>query len=320
MAEYRDSDTVELTGVVTRVRWANPHVQLKLLVRDDAGDEASWSLEGFPRSQLERSGVPNNAVAVGDAVTVAGDTSSRRERTMLVRNILLADRTELLIGYFSKPHWPQATRIIGGNVELLDEAEVRASKVTARGIFRVWTQPFGVRGQWSGDFPLTDSAQARQATFDVVRDDPYANCTPPGMPSTIMGNAWPIEFVDGEEVITLRMEAFGLSRVIHIGGEDSPEALPATPLGYSVGNWDNGSLVVRTNRIDYPYFDTGSGTPQSPIIELTERFTVSEDETELHYAITATDPETFTGPVAGSKRWVWTPGLDLAPYECVSDE
>ena len=304
MAEFRDSEIVELTGVISEVRWTNPHIRLELLVRDDAGDETLWRMEGFPRSQLERSGIPSNAIAVGDVVTVAGAVSSRREQRMGVQNILLADRTELLIGYFSQSRWPQATRTVGGDVELIDEAKVRASEASASGIFRVWTQPIRAGARWSEDFPLTDSAEARRSTFDVIRDDPYANCTPPGMPSAIMSNGWPVAFVDGGDVIMLRMEAFGRTRTIHMSADELPEPGSATPLGYSVGRWEDGTLVVQTAGIDYPYLETRNGTPQSPDIELTERFSLSEDETQLHYEITATDPETFTRPVTGSRTWV----------------
>ncbi len=321
MVEYSGSEPLELNGVVSEVQWANPHIRFKLLVRNDAGNETLWRLEGIPRSELERNGIPSNAIAAGDVVTVAGRVSSRREQTMYVWNALLADRTELLFGSTREPRWPQATRTVGGATDLIDEAKILESEATASGIFRVWRRAIGGNvGRWSGDLPLTDYAVARRSTFDVIRDNPFANCTPSGMPDAIMRNGWPIEFVDGGDEISLRMEAFGRSRTIHLSADNLPEARPATPLGHSIGHWEEGTLVVRTTEIDYPYFETRGGTPQSPSIELTERFSLSDNDTQLHYEITVTDPETFTRPVTGSKTWVWTPGLELAPYECVPDE
>ena len=120
MAEYADNDTLELIGIVSDIRWSNPHIRLELVVEDeDDENESVWRLEGFPRSQLERSGIPNNALVVGDVVRVAGTPSSRREHTMLVWNILLGNQTELLIGWRSESRWPQASRTVGGDVELL---------------------------------------------------------------------------------------------------------------------------------------------------------------------------------------------------------
>ena len=48
-----------------------------------------------------------------------------------------------------------------------------------------------------------------------------------------------------------------------------------SPLGYSVGRWENDSLIVTTTAIDWIYFDE-IGTPQSPALETEEIFTLSD--------------------------------------------
>ena len=325
MAEFIDSESIELTGVLSEVKWGNPHIQLELLVRDDTGEEELWRMEGFPRSALERGGIPSNVVAIGDVVTVAGFASSRRARYMAVRNILLPDRTELLLGWtafqgrpgFSEARWPQASRTVGGEEFVIDEDVVRESEESANGIFRVWRQPRGLRG-WSGDLPLTDEALAQRTTFDVIRDNPYANCAEVGMPRA-MFNAWPIEFVDDGDRILIQLEAWGQTRTIHLNADGLSEEMVPTPLGHSVGEWEDGALVVHTTGIDYDYFDTGDGTPQSSNMEVRERFSLSEDEMQLSYEVVATDPETFTRPVTGSNTWEWTPAYELTLHECVPD-
>ena len=72
---------------------------------------------------------------------------------------------------------------------------------------------------------------------------------------------------------------------------------------------------MRTTRIDYPLFDR-LGVPQSDQVAIEERFTLSDNETELAYQITVNDPATFTEPVVGGKVWGWIPGVEIQPYDC----
>ena len=128
----------------------------------------------------------------------------------------------------------------------------------------------------------------------------------------------PIEFLESGEDIILRLEEWDAVRTIHMtGGAASTANPPASTLGYSVGRWDGGTLVVTTDRIDYPYMDE-HGTPQSDAITVVERFTLSTDGRNLDWSATVTDPETFTEPfVAFTTRWTWVPGEVLQPYDCV---
>ena len=190
----------------------------------------------------------------------------------------------------------------------------------------------------SPEYPLTEAAIAARATWDPAADNPYLTCEPVGMPR-IMGQPYPMEFIDEGERIVLRIELYDVVRTIHMESEASGEVSgevygveseasgavsgavsgadePApAPQGYSRGTWEGGTLVVRTNRLSWPYFDQ-SGIPQSPQAELLERFTPSADGTRLDYVLTVTDPATFTEPVTLEKYWTWRPDAQVRPFEC----
>ncbi len=140
---------------------------------------------------------------------------------------------------------------------------------------------------------------------------------------TSSGGVHPLEFVQGDEDILIRMEIFDNIRVIHMGPDTNPEEQPYSHLGYSVGHWEGDALVVTTTRIDWPYFDLNpiplQGVPQSRAVRMVERFTPNDDETELVYDLTVTDPATFTEPVSAPSlfTWQWQPGIEVEPYECV---
>ena len=96
----------------------------------------------------------------------------------------------------------------------------------------------------------------------------------------------------------------------------SADGQPYSPLGYSVGHWQQSTLVVTTTHIDWPWFDR-RGVPQSEAVEIVERFTLSEDEARFDYSATITDPATFTEPVVLDTYRVWAPGEVIEPYDCV---
>ena len=130
-----------------------------------------------------------------------------------------------------------------------------------------------------------------------------------------MDNRFPIAFVEQEDAIILQLEMWEISRVIHMRPDNNSAQQPPSPLGYSVGRFDEDTLIVTTTNIDWPLFDE-IGTPQSQGIETEERFTLSDDETVLDYQITITDSEMLLEPAVRHARWVWIPGEELQSYEC----
>ena len=130
---------------------------------------------------------------------------------------------------------------------------------------------------------------------------------------------FPIQFIDQGDTITLNIEEWDNSRTIFMGADPEADA-PYSRLGYSVGRWEGDTLVVETNRINYPFFND-QGIPQSEAVEFVERFTLSEDETRLDWTATLVDPETFTEPVTmHDMHWEWIPTNEIKPYDCVVDD
>ena len=165
------------------------------------------------------------------------------------------------------------------------------------------------------EYPLTETARAIRAEWDPQRaGNPFLSCEPIGMPR-IMGQPYPMEFVDDGERILLRIELYDVVRTIHMDPDAAAGNAPPGPLGFSTGSWDGNALVVRTTRLGWPWFDQ-SGIPQSAAAELLERFTPSADGTRLEYILTVTDPDTFTEPVTLEKYWTWRPDAQVRPFDC----
>ena len=72
-AEFDRDKPVELTGIVTKVEWTNPHVWFYINVRDgETGEMANWGVELGPPHLLQRRGWRRDTLSIGTQVTVNG--------------------------------------------------------------------------------------------------------------------------------------------------------------------------------------------------------------------------------------------------------
>ena len=69
--EFDTRKTLVLTGVVSRVDWANPHIYVLLDVTDASGKVSTWHLECVPVAMARKAGVTMKMLmGNGDRVTV----------------------------------------------------------------------------------------------------------------------------------------------------------------------------------------------------------------------------------------------------------
>ena len=305
---FFDTTTVsDLEGTLTRIFWRNPHVGFVLLT---GGEE--WELEGTPINSLERSGIHRELFGIGDRVRVAGWPDKRGGNTLFITNLILPDGNELQMTV-SNPQplrWTDGSQTSSGE----DTGVAAASDLESRGrgIFRAWARGELYRARQPLVFtPLASNARA---VWEPVIDDPSIRCIPPGMPNAIL-NPFPIEFVDEGDTIRLRIEEWEAVLTIHMTSELDPRTVTPSPLGHSVGRWEDRTLVVNTNRVNWPLLDA-DGTPQSDEVEMVQRFTISEDENRLDFEITVTDPQYLAEPAVWDAVYIWDPTVAIKPYEC----
>ena len=317
--EFADGAIQEIEGEVVTVFWQNPHAHFTIKTVGGDGVEAIWDLESADIVTLNRRGVPRDAVRVGERLRVAGFRSARRENYLDITNVLLPSGTEVVFTARAEPRW--SDDVIGA-IRTENDINVAAASSDSLGIFRVWTRAQTNLPELS-ELPLTDSARTAQDAFDPLIDDPVLSCIIPGMPrSMTFTGPHPIEFLEGNNEIVLRMEYFDHVRRIHMDKPVNVDEQPATPLGYSVGYWDGETLVVTTTRINWPYFDLNApllGFPQSNAVEIVERFKLRENGTELAYDITVSDPTTFTEPLVLRDYLIWhaQPGVRRELHDCI---
>ena len=80
-ASFDTTKTLMLKGVVTEYVWSNPHVLVKMDVKDDSGNVRPWVVEAWnPVTQTAR-GWTRNSFKPGDEVT-AEITPAKNDRTV----------------------------------------------------------------------------------------------------------------------------------------------------------------------------------------------------------------------------------------------
>ena len=314
-SEFDRSVVTEFDGEVLSVSWRNPHILLEVATTDEGGREIIWNVEGAAVSAQRRHGVTSGLIQVGDQVRIAGAASTRRPGYMIVDHLLLPNGVELLVGANREARWSDTA--VGGNPWSVDPE--KAAVAQGQGIFRVWSRdvrPWYFRPV--DQYQLTESALAAAAEWNEFEDNPLLDCTAPGMPA-LMGNPYPMEFVERDGVLKLRFEEFDAVREIHLAAGPTEADVPASPLGYSVGRWDGDTLLVTTSKINWPYFDR-VGVSQSAAVEVHESFRVVENGNRLEYDMTVTDSPTLVEPFLWHGRWAWRPGEEVNRYDCTLEE
>ena len=316
---FDPTSTIEIEGEISALRWRNPHVVFKLLSADGSGGTAEWTLETHSVSILRRMNLERGAVDVGDKVKVAGWPSKRGGDELFITNMLMPDGIEIAFDPGAPPRWADEAK---GDKQTWMVTEDNISVGEAEGIFHVWSTSL-VRGDgnflFEGyDFPLTQQATAARDQYDMYENPIIGTCEYKGMP-TIMEQPYPMQFAKSHNRILMHMEEGNIVRVFDMTPGASIEDKEPTSLGHSVGEWQDGILVVTTTGSNWPYVDM-SGVPNSTEAVYVERFMPSDDGKALDYTLTIDDPATFAKAPVFSKQWLWVPDATVEPYNCVAGD
>ena len=81
------SKSVEVTGVVTRVRFVNPHSYIYFDAKNDAGKEEAWRCELRSGSLLKRKGWKKSMFEKGTTVTFNGSPARNEPNACYTKSI-----------------------------------------------------------------------------------------------------------------------------------------------------------------------------------------------------------------------------------------
>lgn len=89
-AEFDANKPIELTGIVTKIEWTNPHVWFYINVKDaKTGEVTNWGAEMGPPHGLQRRGWRRDTLKIGEQVTVKGSRAKNGSNRMNARSVTL---------------------------------------------------------------------------------------------------------------------------------------------------------------------------------------------------------------------------------------
>jgi hypothetical protein len=145
----------------------------------------------------------------------------------------------------------------------------------------------------------------KQSGDNFRNDTDGINCLPPG-PKTSTSVGSPVKIVQTPGLLIMLYEYQTIYRQVFTDGRGLPEDANPTWMGYSVGHWEDDTLVVTTNGFnDKTSLDLG-GHPHSEALRITERFR-RRDAGHIDLKVTFEDPKAY------NRTWTLPVDLDLMP-------
>jgi hypothetical protein len=96
-AEFSRDLPIEVTGVVSKVEWMNPHARFYVDVQEN-GETVTWNFELTTPNLLMRKGWTRNSLKAGDMVTVKGWRARNDPHIANANSVKLASGRELFTG------------------------------------------------------------------------------------------------------------------------------------------------------------------------------------------------------------------------------
>jgi hypothetical protein len=97
-AEFDAAKAVTLTGVVTKLEWANPHAHFYIDVKGADGKMTNWNLELASPNVLRRLGWNREIFKVGETVTVFCAQAKDGSNLASARTVTLPDGRKMSAG------------------------------------------------------------------------------------------------------------------------------------------------------------------------------------------------------------------------------
>jgi len=335
--KFDPEDTMELSGVVTKVDWRSPHVHIFVNVTD-GNEVVNWAIEMENPYILVDNGWSSDLLQPGDLITVDGMRARNGSRQIWGDEVEMTDTGRLVYSISDTapakplsrrpvPRWPDENRPMlgampGGTGGLWSYPTMTA--LVEDGV-DVSMNKYGLLDNIDDAAkvaPMQDWALARYVHRQErsLRDDPmFLDCKPPGGPRQYQSDLGfqLIEDKRNERIFVLMGSGNRNYRIIHMDGRD-PVGLVGgdddNPLFYgrSSGQWEGDTLVVQTQGFNEGFWFTNGGLPHTNMLSMEERFTRTDFDT-LKYEVTIDDPGAYTRPWSASWELNWAGGAEL-PY------
>lgn len=172
------------------------------------------------------------------------------------------------------------------------------------------------------DVPFQPWAAAlyKQRQDNLAKDRPTAHCIPHSVPDQMAVAGYPFKIVQTPGLVLILYEEMTHFRQIFTDGRALPSDPNPTLVGYSVGHWEQDTLVAETTGFsaDLSWLDD-PGHPHTDALHVTERFRRG-DFGHLEIRITIDDPKAYTKPWTVTENFNFLADTDLIENYCENEK
>jgi hypothetical protein len=162
------------------------------------------------------------------------------------------------------------------------------------------------------------AALYKQREDDFRRETDGIHCLPPGPKAGIGVGAFPMKIVQTANLVVVLYEYQTIFRQFFTDGRALPEDANPTWMGYSVGHWDEDTLVVTTAGYNDRTTIDLAGHPHTEALRVTERYR-RRDVGHLELQVTLDDPKAYTRPWTLPMEFDLIPDGQLIEYVCENE-
>jgi hypothetical protein len=316
--QFDHSKTIEVTGVVKKIRFVNPHSYVYFDVTNDQGEIEEWRCEMRAASVLKRSGWSEDMFDAGTVIDIVGNPARREPHGCYVDTLAL-NEGESIERY--------------AQLEGAEKSLVERERLLPNGIPNLagnWAAPqrllTGIAGRGMGpggpgmgpprgrSYPQTEAGIAA-STGHEDEDNPRFHCM-----ATNIFQDWTFDqhinrIEQDKDSITLTYGFMDIVRTIHLNMDSHPVGIEPSRAGHSIGRWEGETLVVDTVGFAEGYLDGRNGVKHSDQLHVVERFTLSEDGKTLTRSYVGEDPLYLTASFERSDSINATDSA-FDPYDC----
>jgi hypothetical protein len=316
--QFDQSKSLRVTGVVTKIRFVNPHSYVYFDAVNTAGKIEEWRCEMRAATVLKRSGWTKDMFAPGTRITIDGVPAHREPTGCYVNNVTFDDGTTIYrYQQLTEKGDDLATgkrlaRLANGKPNLngdwaapqrlITEADVRSRAMGA--------------GMGGGRSRYAQTEAGIQASAGHEREDnPRFHCQ-----ATNIIQDWTFDqhinrISQTDDSITLQYGFMNIVRTIHLKKGEHTQNIQPSRAGHSVGHWDGDTLVVDTIGFEEGYLDGRNGIKHSNQLHIVERFTMNPNDNSLSRSYTGSDPIYLTSAFQGDDK-IFLTQTPFDPYNC----
>lgn len=315
-SQFDQSKSIEISGVITKLRFVNPHSYVYFDVTNDDGTVDGWRCEMRAAAVLKRSGWSEDMFEPGTVIHIDGVPARREPHGCYVNSLQLGDgpvieRYEQLDDAEDEAYAPDRPATLANgqpNISgdwaapqrLLQEGEVRRR---------------AARGFGGFEYPVSEAGAAAAANFERNRDNPRYHCQAVNILADWVFDQHVNRIEQTDTTITLSYGFMDIVRTIHLDIDEHPRNITPSRAGHSIGHWEDNTLIVDTVGFLPGYLDGRNGVMHSDQLHVVERFEFDPDELSLVRTYTAEDPLYLDGSFERRDAAFLSP-TPFEPYDC----